>query len=95
MRLTQLIKLFTLIVVITFSFSACTKSEDSNLQVFNRGNGTELQDLDPHIVTGVPEHHVIISVLEGLVSVDPKTVDPIPGVAKSWKISKKRKSLHL
>ena len=35
-------------------------SED---QILYLGNGTEPQDLDPHIVTGVPEHNIIISLL--------------------------------
>jgi oligopeptide transport system substrate-binding protein len=51
------------------------------------GNGTEPQELDPHIVTGVPEHNIIEALLEGLVSKDPQTLEPTPGVAKRWQIS--------
>ena len=34
---------------------------DSGLdnQIFHFGNGTEPQGLDPHIVTGVPENHLL------------------------------------
>ncbi len=56
-------------------------------QVLHWGNGTEPQELDPHIVTGVPEHHIIIALLEGLVLKDPSTLEPIPGVAERWTIS--------
>ncbi|SVC60466.1 uncharacterized protein METZ01_LOCUS313320, partial [marine metagenome] len=35
-------------------------------------NGTEPEDLDPHLVTGVPEHNIISALIEGLVSEDPK-----------------------
>ena len=56
-------------------------------QIFHRGNGTEPQDLDPHIVTGVPEHHIITSLLEGLVVPDPKDLHPLPGMAERWDIS--------
>jgi oligopeptide transport system substrate-binding protein len=56
-------------------------------QVLHIGSGTEPQDLDPHIVTGVTEHHLIMSLLEGLVTEDPKDLHPVPGVAKSWDIS--------
>ena len=30
-------------------------------QIFHFGNGSEPQGIDPHIVTGVPEHHILIS----------------------------------
>lgn len=60
----------------------------SSPQVINIGNGGEPKDLDPHLVTGVPEHHILLNIFEGLVGKDPKTLAPLPGVAESWKISK-------
>ncbi|MDG2060408.1 MAG: peptide ABC transporter substrate-binding protein [SAR86 cluster bacterium] len=51
------------------------------------GNGTEPQDLDPHIVTGVPEHNIIIALLEGLMIANPQGGAPLPGVAESWDVS--------
>ena len=51
-------------------------------------NGTEPEDLDPHLVTGVPEHNIISALIEGLVSEDPKDLHPIPGNAERWEISK-------
>lgn len=56
-------------------------------QILHWGNGTEPQELDPHIVTGIPEHHIIVALLEGLVLKDPATLEPIPGVAERWTIS--------
>ena len=56
-------------------------------QIFHFGNGTEPQELDPHIVTGVPESNIIGALLEGLVGKDPQTLEPIPAVAESWDIS--------
>jgi len=56
-------------------------------QILYLGNGTEPQDLDPHIVTGVPEHNIIIALLEGLTISDPRGGSPLPGSAESWKIS--------
>jgi len=56
-------------------------------QILHFGNGTEPQELDPHIVTGVPEHNIIAALLEGLVAKHPKTLEPIPAVAASWDIS--------
>lgn len=60
--------------------------------VFNMGNGAEPKDLDPQIVTGVPESHILQDLFEGLVGQDPKTLAPIPAVAESWKISKDNKT---
>ncbi|HXA13593.1 MAG TPA: peptide ABC transporter substrate-binding protein [Opitutaceae bacterium] len=56
-------------------------------KILNFGNGTEPQDLDPQVVTGVPELNIILALFEGLVSYDPKDLHPVPGVAKSWEIS--------
>ena len=56
-------------------------------QVLHKGNGAEPQDLDPQIVTGVTEHHLIMALQEGLVIEDPKDLHPIPGVAEKWDIS--------
>src|SRR6266545_7544913 len=53
-------------------------------QILFRGNGAEPQDLDPQIVTGVPEDHIIVALFEGLVSEDPHDLHPVPGVAESW-----------
>lgn len=56
-------------------------------QTLHWGNGAEPQELDPHIVTGLPEHHIIVGLLEGLVLKDPATLEPMPGMAESWDIS--------
>ena len=61
-------------------------------QVINIGNGGEPKDLDPHIVTGIPEFHILHNLFEPLVGKDPKTLAPIPGVAESWKMSKDGKT---
>ncbi|TCV99933.1 oligopeptide ABC transporter substrate-binding protein OppA [Biostraticola tofi] len=55
----------------------------SDKQTLVRGNGAELQSLDPHKIEGVPESNVNRDVLEGLVIND---VDghAVPGVAASW-----------
>ena len=56
-------------------------------QVLHLGNGTEPKDLDPHTVTGVPEHNIISALFEGLVSLHPETLAPQPGIASTWTIS--------
>lgn len=54
-------------------------------------NETEIKSLDPHIVTGQPEHRILESVFEGLTQLDPKTCLPLPGAAESWEISEDKK----
>lgn len=51
------------------------------------GNGAEPQALDPHLVTGIPEHRLISTLIEGLVDADPATLEPIPAMADSWTVS--------
>ncbi|NIF21911.1 oligopeptide ABC transporter substrate-binding protein OppA [Candidatus Pantoea multigeneris] len=48
-----------------------------------KGNGSEVQSLDPHKIEGVPESNVSRDILEGLVISDEQG-HPIPGVAESW-----------
>ncbi|ANY21384.1 Periplasmic oligopeptide-binding protein precursor [Tsuneonella dongtanensis] len=49
------------------------------------GNGTEPKALDPHIVTGVPENHVISALIEGLVAYHPTSdLESSPGMAERW-----------
>lgn len=49
--------------------------------------GTEIQGLDPQLVTGVPEHRVLLALCEGLVSYSPSGGEVAPGVAADWDIS--------
>ena len=56
-------------------------------QQFVRFNaGAEPQFMDPGRSTGVPEGHVQLALFEGLTRLD-KNDQPIPGIARSWKIS--------
>ncbi|MGV3344247.1 oligopeptide ABC transporter substrate-binding protein OppA [Enterobacteriaceae bacterium LUAb1] len=52
-------------------------------QALIRGNGAELQSLDPHKIEGVPESNVSRDVLEGLV-INNASGQIIPGVAERW-----------
>ena len=61
-------------------------------QILYFGNGTEPKDLDPHTVTGVPESHILMALLEGLVMRHPEGLDPLPAVAESWTISEDGKT---
>ena len=50
-------------------------------------SGSEPESLDPGIPTGQPEARVLMSLYDGLVEYDPKTMEPIPSIAKTWEIS--------
>ena len=64
--------------------TACSREDEQALRV---GNGTEPQGLDPHTVTGVPEHRILGTLFEGLVGVDTGTLEPVPAAAESWRVS--------
>jgi oligopeptide transport system substrate-binding protein len=51
---------------------------------FTLCNNTEVRTLDPAQAEGVPEGRVLWTIFEGLCAHDPKTLDPIPGVAERW-----------
>lgn len=63
------------------------QSDDGVPQILHLGNGAEPKALDPHVVTGVTEHNIISALLEGLVTENPKTLEPQPGAAESWSVS--------
>jgi oligopeptide transport system substrate-binding protein len=91
------IRVATTVALLALSVGGCTKKatmveEGNRLGVLHRGNGTEPADLDPQIVTGVPEHHIIVALFEGLVSPNPKDLTPEPGVAESWTVSPDQKT---
>ncbi|MFP4058817.1 MAG: peptide ABC transporter substrate-binding protein [Candidatus Brocadiia bacterium] len=53
-------------------------------QVLRFNNGAEPQTLDPAKMTGVPAHTIALALFEGLASLHPKTLRPVPGVARRW-----------
>ena len=64
-----------------------TDAKAAREKVLLYGNGAEIADIDPHVVTGIPEHKVITALTEGLVVEDAHDLHPVPGVAQSWDIS--------
>ena len=74
---------FILIFIVACSPSISPVDDGLEKQILHYGNGTEPQGLDPHIVTGVPEHHLLISMCEGLTIANPKGGENLSGVAES------------
>jgi oligopeptide transport system substrate-binding protein len=50
-------------------------------------SGGEPETLDPQVPDGQPEARVFMAIYDGLVEYDPKTLQPIPAIAKSWEAS--------
>ncbi len=92
MRLNHLLPSLLTAVSLLALVVGCSKPE-SRVEIGNReqilhlGNKSEPQELDPHIVEGTGEHNILAALLEGLTGEDPKTLEPVPGVAERWEIS--------
>ncbi len=56
-------------------------------QVFVFNNSAEPETLDPHLMTGVPEHTLALALFEGLTFHHPRTLQALPGIAEWWEIS--------
>jgi len=90
--------LFTTLLTLVCGFAACKKSPSPaaasnpsdatpHRKALLAGNGSEPQDIDPQVVTGNVEYGLIRALFEGLVTSDPITLEPRPGVAERWEIS--------
>ena len=82
-----------IILVATLSlFTACKPRESAvdagaRDQMLHIASGAEPQSLDPHIVTGIVESRILQNLFEGLVTMDPVSLEIIPAAAESWNIS--------
>ncbi|WP_404425315.1 peptide ABC transporter substrate-binding protein [Nibricoccus sp. IMCC34717] len=56
-------------------------------RILVKGNATEPESLDPHLVRGQVEWTIVGGLFEGLVTPDPMTLEPRPGVAERWEVS--------
>jgi len=87
------IKILLPTLVILTTLSSCEGKRKTLVEIGNEkqilhvGNGDEISSVDPHTTSGMPEYHVILSLYEGLVSKNTKTLAIEPGVAESWDIS--------
>jgi oligopeptide transport system substrate-binding protein len=84
------------LLTLTAATSACLRSEPridaaARSQTLLIGNGTEPESIDPQIATGVPENRIIAALFEGLVGINPKTLEPVAdSAAERWEISEDR-----
>lgn len=83
-------------LLVALCVGACTASKSRVEQGAEQGilhfaNEAEPKGLDPHLITGLLEQRVLVSVLEGLVGLD-HDLNVIPGVAHSWDVSDDRET---
>ena len=78
--------LFAPIFLAACSFGTGTVEVSGGTTLY-MGSGGEPKALDPQIVTGLIEERLLSSMFEGLVNIDLKTMQPIPGVAQAWDVS--------
>ncbi len=87
------ISILSIFIIVSCSSGKTPVEEGLESQILHWGNGSEPQGIDPHIVTGVPEHHILIGVCEGLTITDPKGGrENLPGVAESWTLKEDKKT---
>ena len=67
-----------------FAIGCLQRSPPADIVIIN---GNEPESLDPAIVTGISEMRITKTLFEGLLRLDPKTAQPIPGLAERWVIS--------
>lgn len=63
-------------------------------QHFTFNNDADPESLDPAVITGLLDFRVVDALFEGLVALDPKTLEARPAVAESWTISDNRLVYH-
>jgi len=63
------------------------RTQPADARVFRFTNGTEPEVLDPALMSGQPDGRIARGIFEGLTTQDPRTLDPLPGMAKSWDVS--------
>lgn len=83
------IRLGWLCMAVALAGAGCGSGGNGGVEagILNYGNSVEPQALDPHITTGFSEHKILSALFEGLVDLDPDTLEPIPAVAESWTVS--------
>ncbi|MBI4460040.1 MAG: peptide ABC transporter substrate-binding protein, partial [Acidobacteria bacterium] len=63
------------------------KVEPPQENVFRFNNGAEPEYLDPALMVGQPDGRAAALLFEGLTTIDPETLQSLPGVAERWEIS--------
>ncbi|HIE55214.1 MAG TPA: peptide ABC transporter substrate-binding protein [Chromatiaceae bacterium] len=76
-------------LLVSLSLQALAKPDPAQLaseQILHRGNGAEVQTLDPHKAEGVPSSNILRDLYEGL-TIEAPDGRVTPGTAESWQVS--------
>ena len=82
-----------LILLSTIIAIGCGKKTETNVEygyankILYIANQDEPQAIDPHLFTGIPDRNIALALFEGLVTLDSKTLKPLPAASESWTIS--------
>lgn len=92
MRLASHLSGLAAVTLAIFLLAGCWSRESpvvqgNREQILHRSLGADVAELDPHVITGLPELNVVSALFEGLVGEDPKDLHPVPGMAESWSVS--------
>lgn len=80
--------LFTALAILLANPVLATNVEEGlKTQTLHIGNSSEPESLDPGLIQGNIERDIVMTLFEGLCNYDPKTLEPIPGVAERWEVS--------
>jgi oligopeptide transport system substrate-binding protein len=80
-------------LILTLLLVAACAPPESNVSLGNRtgvlyyGIGSEVQTIDPHVLSDTGAYEVAGALFEGLIRHNPETLEPEPGVAESWEVS--------
>ncbi|MDR2372362.1 MAG: peptide ABC transporter substrate-binding protein [Puniceicoccales bacterium] len=78
-------RIFRIIFLVFIGFlSGCFQRESHILRI---GNAIEPETLDPQLAPGLSEAKIITALFEGLLIADGRTLQPIPGMARSYTLS--------
>ncbi len=89
-------KAVTVVLLFTMTMTGCMSSTTGKYfgktiapkdGILRYISGSEPESLDPQVADGQPEARIFMALYDGLLDYDPKTLQPIPAVAKSWEIS--------
>ena len=87
----RLLPLAVVLILGAGFLGGCSRERPASLAkkegILLMGNGPEPAALDPHVTTGNAELHIEMALFEGLVTPDPETLEPEPGVAESWTVT--------
>jgi oligopeptide transport system substrate-binding protein len=89
---------FSLAAFVTLTGSVAIGSVQAFASASNQlkiAGGKEIESLDPILIDGADAQLVATGLFEGLTVNDPKTLEPKPGLAQSWKVSEKGKKITL